>query len=213
MIHSSLRLKKYLTPASLVLILFSSLFWGFYFPQSASASIENKLGIRPSPRRMGDRFVGKDPPREYGSIGFINGDERPQPAHPPIRYYTFPGDSLKAVASRFGLHPDEISSPSPLAEEGLLTPGQLLLLPPRVEEMRANHEIIKIPQIMPDSEVVYGTSAADFDVSQYLEDAAGYLAQHREYLGTTSWTPAADVVTRVALENSINPRLLLAIME
>jgi len=162
---------------------------------------------------MGDRFVGKDPPREYGSIGFINGDERPQPAHPPIRYYTFPGDSLKAVASRFGLHPDEISSPSPLAEEGLLTPGQLLLLPPRVEEMRANHEIIKIPQIMPDSEVVYGTSAADFDVSQYLEDAAGYLAQHREYLGTTSWTPAADVVTRVALENSINPRLLLALME
>jgi murein DD-endopeptidase MepM/ murein hydrolase activator NlpD len=123
------------------------------------------------------------------------------------------GDSLKAVASRFGLHPDEISSPSPLPQDELLAPGQLLLLPPRVEEMRANHELIKFHQFMPDSEVVYGPSAADFDVSQYLVKTDGYLAEHREYLGSTSWTPAADVVTRIALENSINPRLLLALME
>jgi len=226
MIHNALRTKTYLILTSFILTIVCSFFWGFYFPHSVLASVDYKLGLRQLKYRMGyrsfgqytlhqagDRFAEKYPLRDYRSAVLHSEGEYPQPAHPPIRYYTQPGDSLKAVASRFGLHPDEISSPYLLQEDGLLTPGQLLLLPPRVEEMRANHELIKMPRFMPDSEVVYGPSAADFDVTQYLGKTDGYLAQHREYLGTTSWTPAADIVTRIALENSINPRLLLALME
>lgn len=71
------------------------------------------------------------------------------------------------------------------------------------------------PRIMllPDSEIVYSPTALDFDTAQYLTQANGFLSKHREYLRSTGWTSAAEIVQRVALENSINPRLLLALVE
>jgi hypothetical protein len=53
----------------------------------------------------------------------------------------------------------------------------------------------------------------DFDIKTFVEEAGGYLATYHEYLGSTGWTSGADVIQRVALENSINPRLLLALLE
>lgn len=67
--------------------------------------------------------------------------------------------------------------------------------------------------ILPDSEVIFSPSAIDFDVQAYLDQTAGFLKGHREYLKSTAWTSAADIIQRVALENSINPRLLLTLLE
>ncbi|MGB9674066.1 MAG: M23 family metallopeptidase [Anaerolineales bacterium] len=67
--------------------------------------------------------------------------------------------------------------------------------------------------LFPDSEVVYSPSAADFDIQAYLNQTQGWLKSHREYLKSTAWTSAAQIIQRVALENSINPRLLLALLE
>ena len=67
--------------------------------------------------------------------------------------------------------------------------------------------------LFPDSEVVFSPSAIGFDVLAYLEQAGGFLSTYRQYLMITDWTSGADVITRVALENSINPRLLLALLE
>lgn len=125
----------------------------------------------------------------------------------PIPYYAQSGDTLSVVASRFEVRPAEISSPDPISADGLLSPGQLLLLPSRIEPSAPSQSLL------PDSEVVYGPSAVDFDVNHYLVQAGGYLSQHREYLRSTGWTSAGDIVERVALENSINPRLLLSLLE
>lgn len=65
----------------------------------------------------------------------------------------------------------------------------------------------------PPSEVVYGPSQLDFDLAAYLKRAGGALSRHREYLASSGWTSAADILQRVALENSINPRLLLGLLE
>ena len=46
-----------------------------------------------------------------------------------------------------------------------------------------------------------------------LNQAGGFLSTYRQYLMITDWTVGADIITRVALENSINPRLLLALLE
>lgn len=74
--------------------------------------------------------------------------------------------------------------------------------------------LAKLPWvILPDSEVVFSPSAIDFDVQAYLDQTSGFLKGHREYLKSTGWTSAADIIQRVALENSINPRLLLALLE
>jgi len=67
--------------------------------------------------------------------------------------------------------------------------------------------------LFPDSEVVYSPSAAGFNVVQYLDHLGGFLSTYRQYLMITDWTTGPDIVTRVALENSINPRLLLALLE
>ncbi len=66
---------------------------------------------------------------------------------------------------------------------------------------------------LPDSEVVYSPSAIDFDVQAYLEQTSGFLKEHREYLKSTAWTSAAAIIQRVAIENSINPRILLTLLE
>lgn len=67
--------------------------------------------------------------------------------------------------------------------------------------------------ILPDSEVVYSPTALGFDIHSYLAGTDGYLREYREYLRSTSWNSSADIIQRVALENSINPRLLLALLE
>jgi LasA protease len=67
--------------------------------------------------------------------------------------------------------------------------------------------------LFPDSEVVFSPSALHFDVGKYLNRAGGFLSTYRQYLMLTGWSSGADVVTMVALENSINPRLLLALLE
>jgi LasA protease len=125
----------------------------------------------------------------------------------PVLYYTQAGDTLPVVAVRFGVQPEEITSPDPIPETSLLNPGQLLLIPNRLADTTASD------QLMPDSEVVFSPSAADFDVTAFADQAGGFLSTHLEFLGSTGMTRGADVVARVAIENSINPRMLLALLE
>ncbi len=67
--------------------------------------------------------------------------------------------------------------------------------------------------LLPDSELVYSPSAIDFDIDEYLNSTDGYLRTYEQYLMITGWTSAAEIIERVALENSINPRLLIALLE
>jgi len=126
----------------------------------------------------------------------------------PLLYYAQPGDSLPAVAAHFGVEASEITSSETLPETGLLIPDTPLIIPNRLGETTPN------VQIMPDSEVVYSSSAMDFDIESYITEAGGYLSTtYREYLVSTGWTNGAQAVQRMAIENSINPRLLLALIE
>jgi murein DD-endopeptidase MepM/ murein hydrolase activator NlpD len=53
----------------------------------------------------------------------------------------------------------------------------------------------------------------DFDVGDFALQTGGYLSSYSQYLATTGVTTGPDVVERIATENSINPRLLLALLE
>ena len=125
----------------------------------------------------------------------------------PIVYYTQAGDTLPVVAVRFGVQPDEISSPEDIPERALFNPGQLLIIPNRLANTTSSQHF------MPDSEVVYSPSGIDFEVKAFVDQAGGYLSTYDQYLATTGVTTGPDVVERIAIENSINPRLLLAILE
>jgi len=126
---------------------------------------------------------------------------------PPILYYSQGGDILNAVAAHFAVEPDDITAANPLPETGLIDPGTLLVIPDRLITYGPD------AQIMPDTEVIFSVSAADFDVGAYVEQADGELASYREFLGSTGWTTGTQAIERIAIENSINPRLLLAILD
>jgi LasA protease len=124
-----------------------------------------------------------------------------------ILYYTIAGDSLAEVSLRFGVDINEITSPEPIAQEGLISPGQLLIIPNNLETTSSSSKLL------PDSEVTFSPSTIDFDVQGFVDDAGGYLSSYKEYLSSTGWTSGADIISRVALEYSFNPRLLLAFLE
>lgn len=125
-----------------------------------------------------------------------------------LLYDSQAGDTLQVVAVRFGVDPSEITASTDLvAGESLLPPHTLLIIPNKLANTTLQEKIL------PDSELIFSPSAVDFDVKEYVEQAGGYLSTYREWLGTTEWTSGADVVSRIALENSINPRLLLALLE
>lgn len=125
----------------------------------------------------------------------------------PYLYRAEAADTLPVLAVRFGVEPDEITSQEPIPDTAYLTPGQLLVIPRRLTETTS-------PQhTMPDSEVVYSPSATDFDVDAFISQAGGKLSQYTEWLQSTGISTGADIIKRVAIENSINPRLLLSLLE
>jgi LysM repeat protein len=122
-----------------------------------------------------------------------------------ILYAAQSGDSLSVVAAHFGVEESEIASPADIAD-GLISPGQLLVVPDRLGEVSSN------VQIMPDSEIIYSPSAIGFDAESYAGIPLGYLSSYREYL-VPEWHNGGNVIEKIAIENSINPRILLSILE
>jgi LasA protease len=126
---------------------------------------------------------------------------------PPTLYYSQAGDTLEAVAVRYNVDHDEISSPEEIPEKSqLIKPDQLLIIPNRLDNVGPQD------QVLPDSEIVFSPSAVDFDVEAFVREAGGYLIQYKEWR-TNGWHSGTQVIERVAIENSINPRLLLALIE
>ena len=129
---------------------------------------------------------------------------------PTILYYAQSGDWLPAVANRFGVDVSAIASPKILPQKGLLDPGTLLIIP---DVLDRSVPFAPGVQLLPDSEFAFTATAVDFDIAAYVREAGGYLSTYREYLGSTGWTSGAGAIERIAYENSVNPRLLLAILD
>jgi LasA protease len=125
---------------------------------------------------------------------------------PVTLYYTQAGDTIPALAVRFSVAPDEITSPDPFPEKDLINPKQLLVIPNRLDAIGPSE------LLLPDSEIVYSPSALGFDTAAYIREAGGYLSTNSQDLGN-GWSSSSQVIERVAIENSINPRLLLALLE
>jgi len=123
----------------------------------------------------------------------------------PIVYRVQAGDTLNTLAIRFGVTPSEIrvveGNPPPL---GLLNPGLQLIIPARFGRTTPGDGL------MPDSEVVFSSSAASFEVSAFAREKRGYLSYAHAENGSAS---ASATLKRLALDNSVNPRLLLALLE
>jgi murein DD-endopeptidase MepM/ murein hydrolase activator NlpD len=161
------------------------------FPDVSPSVVETYLEATPTP-----------------ALSSASLEQAPAPVETtPLLYYTQAGDTLSIVAEHFNVMPEDITSPVILSENSLIPPNTLLIIPRRLANTTSSI------RLLPDSEVVYSPTAIDFDVEAYIQGAGGYLSQYREWLGSTQWTSGAEIIERVAIENSINPRLLLALLE
>ncbi len=158
----------------------------------------------PTPTSLLNTFITQD------VTSLVNVESTPTVDGDTILYKTQSGDWLPAVARRFGVSTSEITSPKPLSETGYLDPGILLIIPDRLDKTTQYTSSL---QIIPDSGVIFSVTSTDFDVDQYVKDAGGYLSTYREYLGTTAWTTGSQEIMRLAYENSIDPRLILALLD
>jgi murein DD-endopeptidase MepM/ murein hydrolase activator NlpD len=113
---------------------------------------------------------------------------------------------LPALEKRFGVEPGEITSPEGLPDQAFLTPGQPLSVPNRLGETPYPNALL------PDSEVIYSPSTLDFHIETYIQNSPGYLSTYGE-LVDGEWASAGEIVTRVAADHSINPKILLAFLE
>jgi LysM repeat protein len=124
-----------------------------------------------------------------------------------LTYTTRQGDTLDALGLRFGVPTGAIQFYEPGPADGLLQPGQTLLIPDTLEDT------LNLPSpLLPDSAVTYGPTVGDFDAAEVARLAGGFLAGYSESVkGETLTGP--EIVATVAIETSTNPRLLLVFLE
>ncbi len=126
-----------------------------------------------------------------------------------VDYTAQTGDTLPALAARFNTTVDEI------LEANSQIPRDATTMPPGMP--------MKIPiyflalwaspfQIIPDHAFVNGPTTIGFNTSAFVESQPGWLKSYRVY-ASGKWRNGAEMVDFVATNYSINPRLLLAILE
>ncbi|KAF0110163.1 MAG: hypothetical protein FD147_1855 [Chloroflexi bacterium] len=123
------------------------------------------------------------------------------------QYVVRSGDYLALIASRYNLSVDTLIAANPGINANWLEIGQALNIPaPQPSAVSSDFKII------PDSELVYGPVSSALDISAFLDKHSGYLRDYTELVDDQSLT-GAQIVQRVAYEYSVNPRLLLALLE
>ncbi|MCB9135726.1 MAG: LysM peptidoglycan-binding domain-containing protein [Anaerolineales bacterium] len=125
----------------------------------------------------------------------------------PEQYTVQAGDTLHIIASRYGVSIEQIVEANTLANPDYLEIGQVLQIP--APPPGATGPALKL---IPDSELVYGPNAANFDIASFILAKSGHLATYLEEVNGEFMT-GAQIVERVAQNYSVNPRLLLAILE
>lgn len=116
------------------------------------------------------------------------------------------GDTFSGIAGEFGTTPEEIAQTNGLTTLSLIHPGDPLNVPLKLDRVGPGAKLI------PDSELVYGPGTLAFDSAAFVDRTNGYLKTYTEKVDGATLT-GAQVVQRVAEQFSVNPRLLLALLE
>jgi len=136
-----------------------------------------------------------------------------RPAYNPgelVDYTAQMGDTLPELAAHFNTTIEQIRQANPQipADATTMPPGMPMKIP-----------IYYLPlwgtsfKIIPDNLFVNGPSAVEFDTSAFVDAHPGWLKDFRGYVGAGPVFSGAEIVDYVAMNFSVSPRLLLAILE
>ena len=127
---------------------------------------------------------------------------------PPMLYTAQSGDTLLALSRRFNVLPEEIVSAENIPTPGLIPQGQVLMIPVRLGTTTST------TKVLPDTEIVYSASMLEFNTALFIDTFGGYFSKNKLYMGAEkgNWK-ASEALEYFGKQNSINPRLLLALFE
>jgi LasA protease len=158
-----------------------------------------KVTMLPMVRKPGDATIASptpDVPRELPEIR-IEDDQ----------YIVQAGDSLGSIATRYNITVQMIIDANQITNPDLLEVGEELIIPAPIPGERGSDF-----KIIPDSELVYGPYAQNFVVEEFTSQYDSYLNRYSEEVeGKTLKGP--EIVQMVAQDYSVNPRILLAVLE
>lgn len=132
----------------------------------------------------------------------------PSPRQLVDTYTVQPGDTLGSIATAYGITLGALMQANGLNETSLLSVGTSLNIPPVEMDPNPGSSF----KIIPDSELVYGPASIDFDIQYFLEGHGGYLATYTQDVNGEYLT-GAQIVQRISESYSVNPRLLIALLE
>jgi LasA protease len=150
-------------------------------------------------------------PRPPGAPALTPTPDGPHPL-PTIRnqpedYTVQSGDTLGQIAASYGVSVEAIVQANSLASANVLDVGQVLTIPaPTPGAPGPSFKVI------PDSELVYSPSSLGFDIDTFVQNQGGFLSTYWESVDGNTLS-GAQVVLRVAEDYSVNPRLLLALLQ
>jgi LasA protease len=131
---------------------------------------------------------------------------------PPLRteveqYSVQPNDSLHTIARNYTVSVEVLLAANDISQPDFLEVGQELTIPaPQPQGMAPDFKVI------PDSELVYSPGSIDFQLAEFVHQQGGYLSSYSEEVNERQKS-GVKIVQRVAEEFSVNPRLLLAVLE
>lgn len=135
-----------------------------------------------------------------------------RPAYGPgelVEYIAQTGDTLDALAVRFNTTVEEIWEANTFIPPDATTmpPGMPMQIPIYTRALWGTPY-----QMLPDAVFINGPDAAQFDTKTFLSQHLGWLSTYNAWAfeGTRS---AAEIVDYIAMQYSISPKILLALLE
>ncbi len=174
------------------------------------AATEARVPRLPTPSAAAAPYPALPPTRGPGTPIWTPTPDPPRTLPTPIPQGTYvvqPGDTLADIARRYHLPMQRLMEANGIEDPNLLAVGQTLILPPPVAVDTA-----PALKLLPDAELVYGPYAGLFDLYGFIARQPGLIRTYREVVDGDRLS-AADIVQRVALEYSVSPRVLLALLE
>jgi len=126
----------------------------------------------------------------------------------PDQYTVQGGDTLGTISQSYGITLEALMQANGLNEASVLYVGMVLNIPPIEADPNPGSSF----KIIPDSELVYGPASAQFDLPSFIQSQGGYLASYMQDVNGETLS-GEQIIARVAQGYSVNPRLLLALLE
>ena len=121
-----------------------------------------------------------------------------------IEHFVQSGETLMVIAAYYGVNPEWIAKENLLSDSSLINAGMLLDIPVPQEGPATN--------LIPNSELIYSPTITGFGIQAFLEKENGYLRYYKEDVESRELS-SAEIINLVAHRYSVNPRLLIALIE